>query len=181
MSTMQKGAILKKCLNIFVPHWNNLRSMEIGGQDFNTYHWNSKVHQWFSTKQRVHQVIVHLRNQWSYGSYKMRKLKVKDRRRQQKCHKKRKNVSKFSWAWIIKTVTKLRERERRIACLVFTSYIKCTTVHSIRKFQVIVVQWRQRIEMRRNVCRTPLFQSGIGMFFFLLHEYAFRPTYHDLE
>ena len=26
MSTMQKGAILKKCLNIFVPHWNNLRS-----------------------------------------------------------------------------------------------------------------------------------------------------------
>ena len=98
----------------------------------------------------------------------MRKLKVKDRRRQQKCHKKRKNVSKFSWAWIIKTVTKLRERERRIACLVFTSYIKCTTVHSIRKFQAIVVQWRQRIEMRRNVCRTPLFQSRIGMFFFSL-------------
>ena len=111
MSTMQKEAILKKCLNIFVPHWNNLRSTEIGGQDFNTYHWNSNVHPWFSTKQRVHQVIVHLRNQWSYGSYKMRKLKVKDRRRQQNCHKKkRKNVAKFSWAWIIKTVTKLRER-----------------------------------------------------------------------
>ena len=75
-----------------VPHWNNLRSIEIGGQDFNTYHWHSKVHRWFSTKQRVHQVIVHLRNQWSYGSYKMRKLKVKDRRRQQKCHKKKEKM-----------------------------------------------------------------------------------------
>ena len=75
-----------------VPHWNNLRSIKIGGQDFNTYHWHSKVHQWFSAKQRVHQVIVDLRNQWSYGSYKMRKLKVTDRRRQQKCHKKKKKT-----------------------------------------------------------------------------------------
>ena len=83
----------------------------------------------------------------------MRKLKVTDRRRQQKCHKKkRKNVAPNSPGREFFRPYPSWEKEKEeldTQKIVFRSSVKCTTVHSIRKFQVIVVQWRQRNETKR--------------------------------